>query len=144
MVCTGDRGLLEGLHRAANPSCSHRVQPPASHLMWVTGEFSLVQGVPSFCLKAWLVHKSVFPYGDRAVSYGGGEDCRYRGEKWESPEQSLCSCLFSNEGRNSLVKLLYLTNGVRKLFSGCLKLLERFRTDVTPVSSVQSCLSVLV
>lgn len=111
---------------------------------WVMGEmFSLVRGVPLYGLKAWLVHKSVFPYGDRAVSYGEGEDCRYRGEKWESPEQSLCSCLFSNKGKNSLVKLLYLTDGVRKLFSGWLKLLERLQTDVTPVSSVRSCLALL-
>ena len=68
--------------------------------------FSLVRGVPLYCLKAWLVHKSVFPYGDRAVSYGEGEDCRYRGEKWESPEQSLCSCLFSNEGKKFTGKAL--------------------------------------
>lgn len=29
--------------------------------------------------------------------YGGDSDCRYRDEKWESPEQGLCSCLFSSE-----------------------------------------------
>lgn len=92
--------------------------------------FSLVQVVPSFCLKEWLWQVSVSIWRQiycfmKKVKIAGTE------MRSGSPLSKVSAAASSamKKKKKSLVKFLYLTNRIRKLVSDWLKPLERLKKN---------------
>lgn len=105
--------------------------------MQVIKKFSLVQAVPSFRVAVQSGH----PYGDRPIILWSR--CKIAGTEMRSgsPLSKVSAAASSAKKKmNSLVKLLYLANRIRKPVSGSLKPVQRLQTGGTPMSLVLSCL----
>lgn len=105
--------------------------------MQMIKKFSLVQGVPSFRVAV----QSRLPYGDRPIILWRRRKIAGTEMRSGSPLSKVSAAASSAKKKmNSLVKLLYLANRIRKLVSGLLKPVQRLQIGGTPMSLVLSCL----